>query len=248
MLSTTQLSLIGAVSVFALLTLAWLAYRGAQKAQATGYDLGYNDAKRGHDLRVAALHEDVERLHYKATNTEAAHRLEREAIMQDADRRIAIYAARALTAEDVAALRIVNKQLLLAVQTYSNLHMDEQARFANTAAQRFGLVIDRVAASLTADLAPKENILVIAANAIPNGKSWLVHGPQACGKTRNARAIADALGLPEILDDWQPGMPVPTTKTLVLTNAEGPFPPFTRRVLSFEQAMSLVASKQEAAA
>lgn len=43
-------------------------------------------------------------------------------------------------------------------------------------------------------------------------------------------------------------MPAPTTKTLVLTNSTGPFEPFSRRLLSFEQAMSLVASKQGAAA
>ncbi len=76
----------------------------------------------------------------------------------------------------------------------------------------------------------------------------IVYGPQACGKTRNARAIADALGLPDILDDWHQRMPAPTTKTLVLTNETGPFQQFTRRALSFEQAMSLVASKKEAAA
>ncbi|MCY1360545.1 hypothetical protein D9M69_471770 [compost metagenome] len=104
------------------------------------------------------------------------------------------------------------------------------------------MFLTRVTASRTDD------ILTHAANVAPNGKSWLVHGPMRCGKTRHAQAIAAALGLSEIVDDWQPGMRAPTTKALVLTNSEGPFNPFTRRILTFEQAMSLVASKQEAAA
>lgn len=248
MQTTTMLTLIIAALVLALIGLAVYARRSAGSARADGYDEGYDDAKRSHDDRIAALHEDIEHLHRTRTNLVAEHRLERDAIMQDCDARIAIYAARSLTADDILTLRVVNNQLLLAVQTYTNLKLLDQARFANTAVQRFGQVIDRIAEALPAAPKQPDDILDVAANSVPNGKSWLVHGPQACGKTRNARAIADALGLPEILDDWQPGMPVPTTKTLVLTNAEGPFQPFTRRVLSFEQAMSLVASKQEAAA
>ncbi|AVO56177.1 hypothetical protein C7A17_00135 [Ectopseudomonas mendocina] len=68
-----------------------------------------------------------------------------------------------------------------------------------------------------------------------------MHGPEGCGKTKNAQAIAAALGLTEIVDDWQPGQPVPATKALVLTNHEGPHQPFTRRILTFAQAMQLVA-------
>ncbi|MBP3063690.1 hypothetical protein HBN90_04615 [Pseudomonas chengduensis] len=59
--------------------------------------------------------------------------------------------------------------------------------------------------------------------------------------------MADALGLTEIVDDWQPGDPAPITKALVLTNHLGPdHMPFSRRVLSYDQAMSLVAAKANA--
>lgn len=74
-------------------------------------------------------------------------------------------------------------------------------------------------------------------------KSWLVHGPQACGKTRNAHAIAEAFGLCDIRDDWEPGMPVAITGGLYLTNSEGPFDPFTRRILPFDLAMRVVAGE-----
>lgn len=251
-----QIQIIAALAVIILIGLAVWAYRSAQKAHVKGYDLGYDDAKRGHELRIADQQHEIEHLQLKAVNQRTAHQLERDAIIQDADARIAIYAARSLTADDLLTLRIVNNQLPLAVQTYTKLNLLDQARFANTAAQRFGQVIDRIADTLPAASASTtgtttttaNDILNFAADVSPNGKSWLVYGPEGCGKTTNARAIAAALGLTDILDDWQPGMPVPTTKTLVLTNAEGSFPPFTRRVLSFEQAMSLVASKQEIAA
>lgn len=82
-----------------------------------------------------------------------------------------------------------------------------------------------------------------AANRFCSEKSWLVHGPKACGKTRNAHAIAEALGLCDIRDDWEPGMPVAITGGLYLTNSEGPFYHFTRRILPFDLAMRVVAGE-----
>lgn len=162
MQTITMLTVICAILVLALLGLAVYTRRTAEGARAAGYDQGYDDAKRGHDARIAALHEDIERLHCKATNLEAGHRLHREAIMQDCDARIAIYAARSLTAEDVTTLRIVQKQLLVAVQTYLNLQLADQARFANTATQRLELLIDRIAAALPEQPDHVEGILNMA--------------------------------------------------------------------------------------
>jgi len=51
-------------------------------------------------------------------------------------------------------------------------------------------------------------------------RSVLVHGPKACGKTRDSKAIAAAYGLLDILDEWQPGQRIPQTDTLILTNAD----------------------------
>ena len=82
-----------------------------------------------------------------------------------------------------------------------------------------------------------------------NTRSVIVYGPQACGKTRNARAIADALGLKDIRDNWFHGTPIPRFDALVLTSDEPPFSiPKTVTALSFTEAMQLVESKRMGAA
>ncbi|MFV2946448.1 AAA family ATPase [Pseudomonas japonica] len=78
-------------------------------------------------------------------------------------------------------------------------------------------------------------------------KSVLVHGPQGCGKTTNAAAIAAALDLKDVLDDWQAGAPVPLLDTLVLTNADNPAWYFKGRVMTFDQAMQIVHQRGTAA-
>ncbi|WP_235184575.1 AAA family ATPase [Pseudomonas chlororaphis] len=70
-------------------------------------------------------------------------------------------------------------------------------------------------------------------------RSCLVHGPMGCGKTTNAQAIAKALGLSNILDNWTPGKATPLLNTLVLTSAYEPSWPFKGRVMTFHQAMQL---------
>lgn len=127
------IQIIAAMAVIMLIGLAVWAYLSAQKAQAQGYDLGYDDAKRGHELRIADQQHEIEHLQLKAANQRTAHQLERDAIIQDADARIAIYAARALTSVDIQNLRIANKQLLAAAKTYSEFplaNLADQARFA----------------------------------------------------------------------------------------------------------------------
>lgn len=128
-----QLQIIAALAIITLIGLAVWAYRSAQKAHVQGYDLGYDDAKRGHELHLYALQEEIGHLSRTVVNQRTAHQLERDAIMQDADARIAIYASRALTADDIHTLRIVNKQLLVAAKTYSEFplaNLADQARFA----------------------------------------------------------------------------------------------------------------------
>lgn len=79
-------------------------------------------------------------------------------------------------------------------------------------------------------------------------RSYLVYGPAGCGKTRNAAAIAAALGLRKVLDNWEPGTPVPPTDTLVLTNHDGPLNPFGRRVMSYSDAIALVNARKNGGA
>lgn len=131
--SLITLGVVAAIAIITLLGLAALAYSNAENARSNGYDQGYDDAKRGHDLRIDDLQHEIEHLHLKAANQRAAHQLERDAIIQDADARIAIYASRALTAGDIHTLRIANKQLLAAAKTYSEFplaNLADQARFA----------------------------------------------------------------------------------------------------------------------
>ena len=45
----------------------------------------------------------------------------------------------------------------------------------------------------------------------------IIHGPQGCGMSRHAAALAKHYGRTIILDDWTPGTPVPAD-ALVLTN------------------------------
>jgi replication-associated recombination protein RarA len=71
-------------------------------------------------------------------------------------------------------------------------------------------------------------------------KSCIVHGPQGCGKTRNARALAKALKLKFIFDNWVPGTPAPRLNHLILTHYEHREDTDGRTVLRFEDAMKLV--------
>ncbi|MCP3792285.1 hypothetical protein [Pseudomonas sp. N2-11] len=71
-------------------------------------------------------------------------------------------------------------------------------------------------------------------------RSCIVHGPAGCGKSTHAHAIAKALGLSHILDNWAAGAPVPLLDTLILTDADNPSWYLNGRVLTYNQAMQLV--------
>lgn len=51
--------------------------------------------------------------------------------------------------------------------------------------------------------------------------SVIVYGPQGCGKTRAAPALAAKYGCRRIVDEWQPGDTLPP-ETLALTNCPMP--------------------------
>ncbi len=71
--------------------------------------------------------------------------------------------------------------------------------------------------------------------------SIVVHGPQACGKTRNAKRIAAHFGLKKVVDDWEGRSAIPQSGALVLTNVDPQaIKSAGARVLSFDQAMKLV--------
>lgn len=143
--TTTLLPLIIAALVLALIGLAVYSRRTAESAREDGYEEGYSDANRDAHERTTALNHDIARLQELAIATRAEHTQALEATMLDCDARIAIFAARAVSGEDLLTLGIAHKQLLLAVQTYTNLQLADQARFALTAAQRLEQLSKRAA-------------------------------------------------------------------------------------------------------
>ncbi|MGK8439046.1 hypothetical protein ACRS3X_17245 [Ectopseudomonas hydrolytica] len=252
---------IAAIAIIALLGLAACARISAETARTNGYDQGYDDAKKAAKEYTTSLEGQLA----NAVGRLAKANREHDQQLQDADRRIAIYAGRSWTRAELTAIRRAAKQLKLAAMTYSQLttsqvlELSDQARHALTVCGELEQIAQRIEDQVEGNASPttpqalradaETAILEAAAYAagVPNGKSWLVYGPEGCGKTKNAQAIADALGLTEIVDDWQPGDPAPITKALVLTNHLGPdHMPFSRRVLSYDQAMSLVAAKANA--
>lgn len=152
MQTTTLLTLIIAGLVLALIGLAIYSRRTAESARADGYDEGYDDAKHGHDDRIAALHEDIERLHRKHTNLIAEHRLERDAIILDCDARIAVFARRAnpFTEPDLHNLELTAQQLDLLSRTFSGLGAVNKATTASQAAQKTLNMAERMRATLIA--------------------------------------------------------------------------------------------------
>lgn len=70
-------------------------------------------------------------------------------------------------------------------------------------------------------------------------RSCLVHGPEGCGKTTHAQAIAKALGLRDVLDNWKPGQPAPLLNTLILSTDHDPKWHFKGRAMTFDQAIQI---------
>lgn len=74
-------------------------------------------------------------------------------------------------------------------------------------------------------------------------KSWIVYGPQGCGKTRNAKVLANALKLNIICDDWRPDQRASITDHLILTQ-DRPQEDTCLRVMSYDDAMKLVRARK----
>lgn len=71
-------------------------------------------------------------------------------------------------------------------------------------------------------------------------RSCLVYGPTGCGKSTNAEAIAKALGLHQVLDNWEPGRPAPLLDTLILCTQKDPNWHFKGCAMTFTHAMQIV--------
>lgn len=162
-----QIQIIAALAVITLIGLAVWAYRAAQKAHVQGYDLGYDDAKRGHELRLYGLQEEAAHLSRTVVNQRTAHQLSLDAIMQDADQRIALFARRAAacTSADLNTLTAAANQLGVARATYQRMQAEDPARFAH----QVQLQLINLAERLRTALEQPEDIQQLEADAGAEG-------------------------------------------------------------------------------
>ena len=129
MQTTHLIGMLIAVQIIGLLAMAIASRLNAEKARATGYDEGYDDAKLAHAQRITALHSDIARLQEQQASARLEHGHQLEAIMQDCDERIAIYARRAspFGVADRLGLADINAMLKLAANTFSGLQANDSA-------------------------------------------------------------------------------------------------------------------------
>ena len=129
-MQTTHLfGLLTALLSTGMLFMAIASRRAAENARAVGYDEGYDDAKLANAERITALHSDIARLQEQQASARLEHGHQLEAIMQDCDERIAIYARRAspFGVADRLALADINAMLKLAANTFSGLQANDSA-------------------------------------------------------------------------------------------------------------------------
>lgn len=107
----------------------------SRRAEAKGYDKGYDDAKLGYAPHIEALHDDIADKNQQLRQNQALHRLEQEKLMQDCDRRIAHYARRAnpFTEADAAGLMKSAGQLQRANELFESLGATTEADYAFSA-------------------------------------------------------------------------------------------------------------------
>lgn len=120
--------------------------------------------------RIAALLTRQTETEERATQCEAraealatkqeSHQAQLEAIMQDADARIASYARRAnpFNEQDRTTLQAAANQLDAAANTYRKMQVDDHARFAREMQQRLLNLAERLDATLQASEQPADKV------------------------------------------------------------------------------------------
>lgn len=136
-----------ALGLVALIPLA-LALRGRHKA--AGYARGHAAGRSEHYTRIQALHDDIARHKNIREIERQVHQQAVEAIMQDCDERIAIYARRAnpFTEEDHATLVAIANKLELAANTFAGLNAGDHTRFSRQLQQRAQDMAEQLQAAL----------------------------------------------------------------------------------------------------
>lgn len=100
--------------------------------KAAGYARGHAAGRSEQYVQIQALHDEVTRHKHIRDIERQGHQQRLEAVMQDCDDRIAIYARRAnpFTAGDHASLIAIANKLELAANTFAGLNSGDHARFA----------------------------------------------------------------------------------------------------------------------
>lgn len=152
--TTSMLGALCALLVTAMLALAIGTRRKAESARAIGYDQGYEDAKASASSRIEELSHTLSIKKNQVRQLQAEHRLELDAVMQDCDLRIAVFARRTLSSDDITTLKIINKQLAVAAATYKPLKLTEEMRHLANASARLEALVNR--ANEATDATPAE--------------------------------------------------------------------------------------------
>lgn len=66
----------------------------------------------------------------------------------------------------------------------------------------------------------------------------IIHGPQGCGGSKLARALAAHFGKQRIVGDWDGRLPLPSP-CIAFTHSEPPFAVADAQVISFSKACTL---------
>lgn len=83
---------------------------------------------------------------------------------------------------------------------------------------------------------------VFVAGPGPVGKSWIVYGPQGCGKTRHADLLAEFLGCRAYVDEWdmtQGSFSVSNGWLYLAAERPAWVPAGARRCISLDEALAL---------
>ncbi|MCY1279144.1 hypothetical protein D9M69_379220 [compost metagenome] len=148
----TLIQLLAAALFISLIGGAAIALWSAGQARAAGFDEGHLIASTATAERIALLHDDIARLNRRREEDRALHQQYCEQLIQDADRRIAIYARRALTEHDADWLAATVKTLHLASDTFAGVYAWDKHKKALREAQE----LTRIHAQLTKALAGEQ--------------------------------------------------------------------------------------------
>lgn len=127
-----------------------LALHLRPRYKAAGYSRGFNAGRSEQYARIQALHDDIARHKHIREIERQGHQQRIEAVMQDCDERIAIYARRAnpFTHADVITLQAIASQLELAAATFTGLQAGDHARLAKQLRQHALNMAEQILAAL----------------------------------------------------------------------------------------------------